>query len=109
MIVKSEGEKSENHMPKIDCPDVVEAGKPFNLSVRVDGHPNVPEHYIEGIDVYICKEYAKKVAEVRFTPKIAMPSVSLSLKLDEDAEICAVSYCNVHGLWESRKKVKIRR
>lgn len=43
--------KVESHTPKIEAPDSVKAGQPFELRVAVGPHPSTVEHSIRQIEV----------------------------------------------------------
>ena len=103
--------KVESHTPKIEAPDSVKAGQPFELRVTVGPHPNTVEHSIRQIEVYL-KEEGRPFNPVHLvttilTPVYSEPSVTLSLKLSKPGTIYAVQYCNLHGLWEGRKEIKV--
>jgi superoxide reductase len=104
-------EKVENHLPRIECPDVVKAGESFSLKVYVPNHPSKVEHSIRFIEVYLYEEDRAfnpiKVARAVFTPEYANPEVTLSLTLKKNSKIFALAYCNKHGLWENSKDVKV--
>jgi len=108
VIVRRDGEKAENHTPVIECPDAVSRDRPFEVKIKVVGHPNTSEHHISELELYVCNRYSIKVAEFRFKPEVAEPEVSLKIRLKESANLCAISHCNKHGLWESVKRVNVR-
>lgn len=111
---KASGEaisKVETHTPKIETPDKVKANQPFKLKIIVGPHPNTIEHSIRWIEVYF---YEKErpfnpihLATITLTPAYADPSVELSLRLRKSGIVYVVEYCNLHGLWESRKEIKV--
>jgi len=36
------------------------------------------------------------------------PCAVTSLKIDKPGTLLAASYCNIHGLWESSREIKIK-
>ena len=117
--------KGEKHVPVIDCPDRVGAGEKVNITVGVGkeiAHPNTTEHHIRWIRVYFVPEggaYASDVGNFEFNahgestdgpnkgPIYTNHEVSFSFTTQKGGSINAISYCNIHGLWESNKNIKI--
>lgn len=81
-----ESEMGEKHIPKIE---------EFNnsISVNVNKHPMLPEHYIKFIEVV--SDDASEFRVKYFSPD-EKPEFELS-GMDENVK--ALEYCNVHGLW----------
>ena len=96
----------KKHAPVIDLPAKVKAGEPFTVKVAVGEtiHPMATGHYIHCVDVYVGNEPAGRV---EFSPNFGVPEASLTLKLDKPVTLVVREYCNLHGLWESRKDVEI--
>jgi superoxide reductase len=103
--------KVESHTPKITAPDTVTAGKPFEARITVGPHPNTVEHSIRKIQVYLSEENKSfnpvLLTEVNLVPVYSEPDVKLNLNLNKGGTIYAVEYCNLHGLWEGRKAIKV--
>jgi len=103
--------KVESHTPKIDLPDTVNSGKPFEVRVTVGPHPNTVEHSIRRIEVYFYEDgrafNPMLLASIDLAPLYSEPEVRLTLKLSKGGTLYAVEYCNLHGLWEGRREVKI--
>ncbi|MGQ9543927.1 MAG: class II SORL domain-containing protein [Candidatus Bathyarchaeia archaeon] len=103
--------KVESHTPKIEAPDSVSLGKPFEVRVSVGPHPNTVEHSIRRIEVYLYEDTRQfnpiLLTTVDLTPVYSEPDVRLTVKLGKGGTIYAVEYCNLHGLWEARKEVKV--
>lgn len=103
--------KVETHIPEIVCPDVVKANKPFEVRISVTKHPNKLEHSIRYLDVFFVEDGRAfnpiKVAKSKFTPEYCEAEVVFKLKLQKSGKIVALAYCNLHGLWESVKEVKV--
>ncbi len=125
-LVKTADWKSEKHVPVIEAPETVKAGEFFNVSVVVGkeiAHPNTTEHHIAWIALHFIPDGAKVSYEIgRFEfsahgQSVAGPNlgpihtdgcVVSRIKLAASGTICATSYCNIHGLWESDKAVAIQ-
>jgi superoxide reductase len=117
--------KREKHVPVIDSADAVKKGEAVQFSVSVGKeipHPNKTEHHIRWIEVYFQPDGAKfplQLARVEFTAHgesvegpdtsavYSNPSVSCSFKTDKPGTLLASSFCNIHGLWESSKRLEI--
>ncbi|AKG38219.1 MAG: class II SORL domain-containing protein [Infirmifilum sp.] len=103
--------KVETHTPKIEAPDQVKSGEPFHVKISVGPHPNTIQHSIRWIEVYFQEDGRAfnpvLLARVHFEPELAEPEVQLKLVLKKSGVIHAIEYCNLHGLWEGRKEIKV--
>lgn len=117
--------KGEKHVPVIDCPDIVGTSEKVNVTVTVGkeiAHPNTTEHHIRWIRVYFVPEegaFAYDLGNFEFNahgestdgpnkgPIYTDHEVSFSFKTRKGGSINAISYCNIHGLWESNKKIQV--
>ena len=103
--------KVESHTPKIEVPDSVKIDQLFDLDVKVGPHPNTVEHSIRRIDVYFSEEGRSfnpvHLATTDLTPVYTEPNARMRLKLNKSGTVYAVGYCNLHGLWEGRKQIKV--
>lgn len=103
--------KVESHTPKIEAPEKVSKGETFMVKISVGPHPNTPEHSIREITVYLYEEGRKfnpiLLSRVRFAPGIVEPEITLKMKLEKPGVIYAIAYCNLHGLWEGRKRIDV--
>ena len=111
---KASGEaisKVETHTPKIDAPSEVKAGEPFEIRVYVGPHPNKVEHSIRWVEIYLYEEgkafNPTHIATVSLGPTFADPDIRLKIRLNKSSVIYAIGYCNLHGLWEGRKEIKV--
>jgi superoxide reductase len=118
--------KSEKHVPVIDCPDEVPGGEMFDVKVTLGkevAHPNTTEHHIRWIQLYFRPEggkFAYQVGNFEFTahgesvdgadkgPVYTNHSVTASMKIDKGGTLLATSYCNIHGLWEYAREVRVK-
>ncbi len=110
--------KKEKHAPVIECADAVEAGELFTVTVSVGKeipHPNTVEHHIRWIDLYFHphgEKFAYQVGHFEFTAHgegtaYAVPVATTSLKVEKPGVLHALSFCNLHGLWESSKEIGV--
>ena len=103
----------EKHVPVIDAPSTVTAGKAFNVTVTVGKtvpHPNTVEHHIKWIQLYAKDEgsrYAVEVARIDLGPTFASPRITVPVILQKNATLYAVGQCNIHGVWDYSKKVSV--
>lgn len=117
--------KNEKHVPVIEAPDSVKAGEAFDVQLSIGkeiAHPNTTEHHIRWIRLYFMPDGGKfsfEVSSCDFTahgestdganqgPVYTEPSLSTKVKLQSSGTLHAASYCNIHGLWESEKKISV--
>lgn len=117
--------KAEKHVPVIECPDSVKADEIFEVKLTIGkeiAHPNTTEHHIRWVQLFFKPEggkFAFQVGNFEFTahgesseganagPAYTHSSVSASLKIKKAGVLFATSFCNIHGLWESSKAIKI--
>ena len=117
--------KSEKHVPVIEVSDKPKKGEFFNFTVSVGkeiAHPNTTEHHIAWINVYFLpkgEKFPYQIGNFEFSahggsvqgPNTSTvytnPKITGSLKTDKAGVIFAVSYCNIHGLWESTFDVNL--
>ena len=116
--------KKEKHVPVIDCPDTVKAGEPFEVRATVGkeiAHPNTTEHHIRWIRLFFQPEGGKtfQIGNFEFSahgespdgpntgPIYTNSQVTATIKITKPGVIYAISYCNIHGLWESYKEIKL--
>ena len=115
--------KVEKHVPVIEAPATVKKGEMFELQVAVGKeilHPNKTDHHIRWIAVHFHPDgdpFLHEIGRAEFAahgestqgPDTSSvhtnPSVALTFKTDKSGMIFASSYCNIHGLWMSSKKV----
>ena len=125
-LFQSSDWKKEKHAPVIECPDEVKAGESIKVKVSVGKeipHPNTTVHHIQWIQLYFKADkepFAYHVATFEFTahgespkgenqgPVYTKPSAATELTLSQSGTLYATSYCNIHGLWESSKAVKVK-
>jgi superoxide reductase len=117
--------KAEKHVPVIDAPDTFKKSEFTKVTVGVGkqiAHPNTTEHHIRWIEVYFQPDGEKFPYEIgRFefnahgesaqgpntSTVFTHPEATVSFKTDKSGTIFAGSFCNIHGLWESSKKITV--
>jgi superoxide reductase len=124
-LIQTADWKTEKHVPVIECPDPVKAGEMFPVKVTLGkeiAHPNTTEHHIRWISVYFHPEGEKfpyQIGHFEFTAhgeSVAGPDkssvythheVSMSMKTGKAGVLYATALCNIHGLWQSEKEIKV--
>lgn len=124
-VLQSADWKLEKHVPVIEAPDKLKKGEFSKITVSVGKqipHPNTTEHHIRWITLYFLPEGEKfpyELARVEFNAHgestqgpntstvFTHPEVTVSFKTDKPGTLLSSSYCNIHGLWQSAKEVKI--
>ncbi len=117
--------KTEKHVPVIECPDSVESGEKFEIKISVGkeiSHPNTTEHHIRWMQVFFQPEgekYSYQLANCEFTahgesveganegPAYTDHTATVVGMIKKPGAVHALSFCNIHGLWENSKEVKI--
>ncbi|MFO7822240.1 MAG: class II SORL domain-containing protein [Lentisphaeria bacterium] len=123
--IKQADWKTEKHVPVIEAPEQVRADELFAVSVTLGKevtHPNTTEHHIAWVELYFQGDSEKAPHLVgRFTfgahgesakgpnegPVYTHHCGGTSMKLGESGKLSALAYCNIHGLWESDREVKV--
>jgi superoxide reductase len=117
--------KTEKHVPAIECPDSVTAGEFFDVVISLGkeiAHPNTTEHHIRWIVLFFHPEGAKspyQVGRYEFNahgesvegpnqgPVYTNHCVMTSMKTDKPGVLMAASYCNIHGLWQGSREIRV--
>jgi superoxide reductase len=125
-IISTDNWKNEKHVPVIECPDAVPDGEFFNVTVTLGkeiAHPNTTEHHIRWIELYFQPEGGEKVFQLgRFEfdahgestdgpnegPVYTHHTGCTAVKTSKAGTLRALSYCNIHGLWESEKEITLQ-
>jgi len=98
----------QKHLPWIAIPDFIKEGEEFEAVVKVGevDHPMCPSHYVKWI--CICVD-GKLIEKVKLDPSSDKSEAAFKISLNKDSEIEAREECNLHGLWESSRKVVLYR
>lgn len=125
-IVQEADWKLEKHVPVIECEEVVDADKFVEVKVGIGkevAHPNTTAHHISWITLYFHPEgekFSYQLGHYEFNAHGASaqgPDTSTvythhdiitHFKTSKPGTILALSYCNIHGLWQSSKMIKIK-
>jgi len=117
--------KSEKHVPAIECPDHVKADEFFAVKASLGkavAHPNTTEHHICWIQLYFQPEGAKapvQVGNFEFAAHgesaegpnkgsiFTHHETATSMKTGKSGTLYALAYCNIHGVWQSSKDIKV--
>ena len=117
--------KAEKHVPVIDCPEQIKSGELFIVTISVGkevAHPNTTEHHIRWISLYFLPDGEKFIYEVGHFEFSAHGEssqgpnkgavytnheVAATLKVNKPGVLYATSFCNIHGLWQSEKEIKL--
>ncbi|MBN1294461.1 MAG: class II SORL domain-containing protein [Candidatus Latescibacteria bacterium] len=123
--VKSADWKTEKHVPVIECHDQVTEGELFQAKVTLGkeiAHPNTTEHHIRWITLYFHahgEKFNYEVGHYEFNahgesadgankgPVYTNHEIITSLKISKSGTLHALAFCNIHGLWESSKEIRI--
>lgn len=123
--VQSDDWKKEKHVPAIECADEVKAGEVFEIKVGLGkevAHPNTTEHHIRWIQLFFHPEgdkFSYHVGTYEFAahgesvegpnegPAYTHHSVAAYLAVNKPGTLYALALCNIHGLWESSKDIKL--
>jgi len=115
----------EKHVPIIAAPEKTAAGEWVTVTVSIGKavmHPNTTEHHIRWLQVFFRPDGDKFVYDVgRFHfnahgesaeganagPVYTDHEASFAFKTTKAGTIHAVSYCNIHGLWEASQRLEL--
>ena len=83
---------AEKHVPVLEK---IEGG--YTVKVGSVAHPSLPEHYIEFIEILCnkCGSMQRKFLKPGDAPQATFHTCS--------DDVTAREYCNLHGLWQSKK------
>ena len=117
--------KKEKHAPVIECLDEAKVGEVVHITASIGNeiaHPNTTEHHISYITLFFLADGEKnphQIGQFEFSahgesttgpnqgPVYSQPEVTVSVKLTVSGTLLAVSLCNIHGLWESSKAIRV--
>jgi len=117
--------KAEKHVPVIECPDAVKPGEEFEVKVTLGkelAHPNTTEHHIRWVSLFFYAQGSKfptQVGHFEFGahgestdgpnqgPIYTSHTVTAYMKTTKPGTLHALALCNIHGLWENSKDLKL--
>lgn len=97
----------KKHAVDIDAPDEVEAGEDFEVTLKVGEykeHPNEIGHFIEWMELYSGDTF---LARLDLIPEHSHYVMKTTVKLDHSHPLRGRAKCNLHGLWENEKEIKV--
>ena len=100
----------KKHTPVIDSPDKVKAGEPFDVTIEVGKllkHPNEEGHHFQWIELWYGDTF---IFRYDLTPVFSEPKITAKIMLTHphrEFELRALARCNLHGVWEGKKKIEI--
>ncbi len=123
--VQSADWKAEKHVPVIEVMGPVKKGEPCQVQLSVGAeiaHPHTTEHHIRFIQLYYKPEgekfsihmgtfqfeaHGESVEGANAGSAKCEPKVTATITLEKPGELVAMSYCNIHGLWDNSEKVAL--
>ncbi|MFQ6093097.1 MAG: desulfoferrodoxin family protein [bacterium] len=94
--------------PVIEAPKTVRKNECFIVNIEVGKllqHPNENGHFIQWLELYADETY---LARMDFTAKTTCPKMTVCVSLDHaHGFLRVVERCNLHGLWEAVKQIKV--
>jgi superoxide reductase len=124
-VIQSADWKSEKHVPVIECPDEVKADVFFPVKATLGkavAHPNTTEHHIRWIHLFFHPAGAKapfQIASFDFTAHgestegpnkgfvFTHHEGATSMKTGKAGILYALAYCNIHGVWQGSKPIRV--
>ncbi|MDD5686882.1 MAG: class II SORL domain-containing protein [Elusimicrobia bacterium] len=118
--------KKEKHVPVIEVSGKVKKGEACEVIVTIGkeiSHPNTTGHHIRWLQLYFLPKGGKfpfQIGKYKFSAHgestrglnvsaiYTLPQVKASFKTDKSGTIYALSYCNVHGLWENSHDIVVK-
>ncbi|PAB58777.1 class II SORL domain-containing protein [Anaeromicrobium sediminis] len=110
--------KGEKHVPVIHAPETIKSDELTEIKISIGDaikHPNTLEHHIAWLKLFYLPEGGKFPVELASFECRAHgeadaydePNTSTNVKLKKSGTFYALSYCNIHGLWQSSKAIVV--
>jgi len=117
--------QKEKHVPVIECAERVKADEWVHVKVTLGtavAHPNTTGHHIRWIRAFFTADGEKVIREIgtfNFAahgestegadkgPVYTNHEAEFSFKTSKPGTLHALSYCNIHGLWESERHLEL--
>ena len=124
-LVQEADWKAEKHVPVIEYADAVKADELFEVKISIGkeiAHPNTTEHHISWVSLFFHPDGEKfpyQIGRYEFSAhgaSVQGPNTSSVythhaattwMKTSKAGTLIAVSYCDIHGLWQSSKEIKL--
>jgi superoxide reductase len=118
--------ETEKHVPHIECENAVKRGLPFDVTISLGknvAHPNTTDHHIRWMSLYFKphdEETMYQVAHYELCghgesargdnegPVHTAHTVTARVALRSAGTLHSMAHCNIHGLWEDAKEIKLR-
>ena len=126
-VVQTADWKMEKHVPAIECPDTFTKGQMTDVKVTLGkeiAHPNTTEHHIRWIELYFMPDdgtkFVYQIARFDFCAhgeSVKAPNEGpvythhggvTTMKTTVAGTLQALAYCNIHGLWQSTRKISVQ-
>jgi superoxide reductase len=113
--VQSGDWKNEKHVPELEYKELGENTYEVVAEVGKEiAHPNTFEHHIAWVKVFFIAEGSKLPVEIASYQAAAhgeseiftAPKAVATFKTEKKGTLLALSYCNIHGLWENSLELK---
>jgi superoxide reductase len=123
--IQSADWKAEKHVPVIEVKGPVKKGEPFQVQLSVGAeipHPHTTEHHIRNIQLYFKPEgekfiihlgtfqfdaHGESVEGANAGSAKCEPKVLATVTVEKPGELVAMSYCNIHGLWDNSEQLAL--
>ncbi|MDD3776192.1 MAG: class II SORL domain-containing protein [Actinomycetota bacterium] len=117
--------KTEKHVPVIEVEPGAKKGEPVEIKISIGkeiAHPNTTQHHITWISLFFLPDgdkYPIHIGDINFSAhgsSVQGADTStvytnykgvFSLTTEKQGNLLASSYCNIHGLWQSSKQLKL--
>lgn len=125
-LYASDDWKKEKHVPVIELDsEVITADEMFTVKVSLGkeiAHPNTTEHHIRWIQLFfkpVGDKFTYQVGNFEFTahgesvegpnagPVYTNHCVITQMKVKKPGVLYATALCNIHGLWEGSREIKL--
>jgi len=97
-----ESEGKEKHVPVIEVGEHGGADMVHVIVGKETPHPNTTEHHIAWVELYGQKKDNGQIVNLgkaAFAPGYTSPSSWFRVPIADFKAFCALSYCNIHGVW----------
>ncbi|MFW9854624.1 MAG: desulfoferrodoxin family protein [Candidatus Thorarchaeota archaeon] len=100
----------KQHKVSIEVPDKVNSNVSFDVELAIghdDPHPHDPDHFIQYIELFSGEALVSRYEMPAVT--INIPSIKVTIQLPgwADSELVVRARCNLHGIWEARRKIQL--
>ena len=117
--------KKEKHVPVIEVSNKIKKGEQSKIRVVIGKeipHPNTTEHHIRWLSLYFLpkgEKFPYQIGKYKFSAHgesvegpntstvYTMPDIEANFRTDKSGTIFALSYCNIHGLWENSQEINV--